>query len=103
MDHGQNMDTVLALPANPKANSFIKRKTYSQTYRDEGQKKDIVLALPAKSTANSFTTRGYVAKMKEKTPELCSPFAPVSTNEAIPANPIDEHKTSPIEKPSATI
>nr|GMD70281.1 uncharacterized protein LOC109167829 [Ipomoea batatas] len=95
MDHGQNMDTVLALPANPKANSFIKR--------DQGQKKDIVLALPAKSTANSFTTRGYVAKMKEKTPELCSPFAPVSTNEAIPANPIDEHKTSPIEKPSATI
>nr|GMD65915.1 cleavage stimulating factor 64 [Ipomoea batatas] len=49
MDHGQNMDTVLALPANPKANSFIKR--------DQGQKKDIVLALPAKSTANSFTTR----------------------------------------------
>nr|GMD70668.1 uncharacterized protein LOC109167829 [Ipomoea batatas] len=95
MDHGQNMDTVLALPANPKANSFIKR--------DQGQKKDIVLALPAKSTANSFTTRGYVAKMKEKTPELCSPFAPVSTNEAIPANPIDEHKTSLIEKPSATI
>nr|GMD65913.1 uncharacterized protein LOC109167829 [Ipomoea batatas] len=95
MDHGQNMDTVLALPANPKANSFIKR--------DQGQKKDIVLALPAKSTANSFTTRGYVAKMKEKTPELCSPFAPVSTNEAIPANPIDEHKTSSIEKPSATI
>nr|GMD72370.1 uncharacterized protein LOC109167829 [Ipomoea batatas] len=104
MDHGQNMDTVLALPANPKANSFIKRKTYSQTTAlDEGQKKDIVLALPAKSTANSFTTRGYVAKMKEKTPDLCSPFAPVSTNEAIPANPIDEHKTSPIEKPSATI
>nr|GMD63205.1 uncharacterized protein LOC109167829 [Ipomoea batatas] len=95
MDHGQNMDTVLALPANPKANSFIKR--------DQGQKKDIVLALPAKSTANSFTTRGYVAKMKEKTPELCSPFAPVSTNEAIPTNPIDEHKTSPIEKPSVTI
>nr|GMD60007.1 uncharacterized protein LOC109167829 [Ipomoea batatas] len=97
MDHGQNMDTVLALPANPKANSFIKRKTYSQTTAlDQGQKKDIVLALPAKSTANSFTTRGYGAKMKEKTP--------VSTNEAIPANPIDdEHKTSPIEKPSATI
>nr|GMD34011.1 uncharacterized protein LOC109167829 [Ipomoea batatas] len=64
MDHGQNMDTVLALPANPKANSFIKR--------DQGQKKDIVLALPAKSTANSFTTRGYVAKMKEKT-QNCAP------------------------------
>nr|GMD63200.1 uncharacterized protein LOC109167829 [Ipomoea batatas] len=87
----------------PKLIRSSKRKTYSQTYRDQGQKKDIVLALPAKSTANSFTTRGYVAKMKEKTPELCSPFAPVSTNEAIPANPIDEHKTSPIEKPSATI
>nr|GMD70284.1 cleavage stimulating factor 64 [Ipomoea batatas] len=49
MDPGQNMDTILALPANPKANSFMKR--------DQGQKKDIVLALPAKSTANSFTTR----------------------------------------------
>nr|GMD72368.1 cleavage stimulating factor 64 [Ipomoea batatas] len=33
MDHGQNMDTVLALPANPKANSFIKRPdTQSSTH-----------------------------------------------------------------------
>nr|GMD60629.1 uncharacterized protein LOC109167829 [Ipomoea batatas] len=39
---------------------------------------DTVLALPANPKANSFIKRGYVAKMKEKTPELCSPFAPVN-------------------------
>nr|GMD70286.1 uncharacterized protein LOC109167829 [Ipomoea batatas] len=98
MDQGQNMDIVLALPANPKANSFIKRKICPQTTaldQFEGQKKDIVLALPANATAKSFTSRGYVAKMKEKNP--------LSTNETIPANPIDEHKITPIEKPSAAM
>ncbi|XP_019172446.1 PREDICTED: uncharacterized protein LOC109167829 [Ipomoea nil] len=101
MDQGQNKDIVLALPANPKAHSSKKRKINPKTTAlDQGQNKEIVLALPAKSTANSFTTRGYVVKMKEKTPELSTPSAPVSTNEA---NPIDEQQTTPIEKPSAAM
>nr|GMD70280.1 cleavage stimulating factor 64 [Ipomoea batatas] len=51
------------------------------------------------SKVKPFTIRGYVAEMKKKNPELCSPFAPMPTKEK---NPVDEKQPTPPEKPAAS-
>nr|GMD63548.1 StAR-related lipid transfer protein 7, mitochondrial [Ipomoea batatas] len=51
------------------------------------------------SKVKLFTIRGYVAEMKKKNPELCSPFAPMPMKEK---NPIDEKQPTQPEKPAAS-
>nr|GLL42041.1 uncharacterized protein LOC109167907 [Ipomoea trifida] len=50
-------------------------------------------------TISCYACRGYVAEMKKKNPELCSPFAPMPTKEK---NPIDEKQPTQPEKPAAS-
>ncbi|XP_019172517.1 PREDICTED: uncharacterized protein LOC109167907 [Ipomoea nil] len=99
---------------------------------DKGKTKNIGLDHSEDSKDKPFTIRGYVAEMKKKnpelcspftptiskkkrSPELCSPFAPISKKikseelcspfDPVPKkepNPVDEKQPTPTEKPAAS-
>nr|GLL41536.1 uncharacterized protein LOC109167907 [Ipomoea trifida] len=66
---------------------------------DRRQTIKIRLAYSEDSKNKPFTIRGYVAEMKKKNPELCSPFAPKAKKAK---NPVDEKQPTPTDKPATS-
>nr|GMD60006.1 cleavage stimulating factor 64 [Ipomoea batatas] len=84
-------------PTQPSPSQNIYHQTTAMDKRR--QVKNFAFTHSKDSKVKPFTIRGYVAEMKKKNPELCSPFAPMPTKEK---NPVDEKQPTPPEKPAAS-